>query len=101
MNLELPENCRTKLECRTCKSDHFWVCWNWTPVGEDGNAAAPRWEMNCAWCREMWLLDPGGLPNPEEIHGAQVDVRLFQRPGVPLVVPSGGDYETQDAPERA
>jgi hypothetical protein len=74
---ELPANCRTKLECRTCKGEHFRVCWNWTPVDSDGPAVA-RWEINCVQCGETWTLEPGGLPNPGEIHDAQVDVRLFQ-----------------------
>ena len=72
----LPDNCRTKLECRTCKGDSFRVCWNWTPVSD--TPATPRWEMDCVKCGEVWCLAPGGLPNPEEIHDALVDVRLFR-----------------------
>ena len=72
----LPANCRTKLECRTCKGDYFRVCWNWTPVS--GSPVAPRWEIDCTGCGEIWTLEPWGLPNPGEIHDAQVDVRLFQ-----------------------
>ena len=26
----LPADCRTRLECRTCKGGAFQVCWNWT-----------------------------------------------------------------------
>ncbi len=76
----LPDNCRTKLECRTCQGDLFRSCWNWTPVS-GGTPAAPRWELDCVMCGAAWCLDPAGLPNPEEIHGAQVDVRLFRKDG--------------------
>lgn len=76
----LPLNCRTKLVCRTCQGDQFRAVWNWTPDGMDGGPVLdPRWEIDCAGCGTTWLLDPGGLPNPEEIHGAQVDVSLFQK----------------------
>ena len=75
----LPDNCRTKLECRTCKGDHFRVCWNWTPLS-GGEPVAPRWELDCVMCGAVWCLDPAGLPNPEEIHDAKVDVRLFCPP---------------------
>ena len=76
MSPGLPDNCRTVLECRTCKGGHFRVYWNWTPVdGRDPVAA--RWELNCAWCGATWHLKPDGLPNPEEIHDALVDVSLF------------------------
>ena len=78
MSGSLPDNCRTKLECRTCKGDLFRVCWNWTPVSDSGEQEAPRWEIDCVGCGARWHLNPGGLPNPGEIHDAKVDVRLFQ-----------------------
>ena len=77
MSASLPDDCRTKLECRTCKGDRFRVCWNWTPA--DGSPA--RWEIDCTGCGEAWTLNPGGLPNPEEIHDSLVDARLFQKDG--------------------
>ena len=73
----LPADCRTKLECRDCKGEAFRVCWNWTPGGDP---AAARWDIDCISCGAGWVLHPGGLPTPGEIHDSKVDVRLFHAP---------------------
>ena len=75
MTADLPDNCATVLECRTCQGQSFRVSWNWKPVGpgypEDG-----AWMLACLSCGSLWILQRDGIPNPEEIHGAF--------PGVPL-----------------
>lgn len=74
MTADLPDNCATSLECRDCKGRSFRVSWNWKPVGlgspEDG-----AWMLDCISCGSRWLLQPDGLPNPEEIYGAPPALR--------------------------
>ena len=75
MTADLPDNCATLLECRKCQGQSFRVSWNWKPVGH-GWLEGGAWMLQCISCGSLWLLHPAGLPNPEEIHGALVDLPI-------------------------